>query len=254
MRVAVAGATGVVGRHVVRTARSRGHEVVPLARAHGVDLTTGAGLATRLADVDAVVDASGVQTQRRAVAERFFGDVTRTLLDAEQVHGVGHHVALSIIGIDDVPSGYYLGKRRQEQLVGQSTGGWSILRSAQLHEFAEQALGFARLGPVSLVPSMLTQPVAAVEVAAALLDLVETGPSGRVPELAGPAQHQLVGLARRVAAAQQTKRRVLGVRLPGAAGRAVRRGALCPTSDGPRGTITFDDWLASATRSGESPA
>lgn len=237
MKIAVAGGTGVVGRHVVDVARERGHDVVVLARAEGVDLTTGAGLAERLAGIDAVVDVTSVPTQKREDAEAFFGSVTRTL----QAAGAAHVVALSIVGIDDVDTGYYAGKRLQERLLADGAVPWSVLRATQFHEFAEQALHFVRVGRFSLVPRMLSQPVAAREVAEALVDLAEAGPSGRVPDLAGPERHDMVDLARRVAAG----RRVVPVRVPGAAGRAMRSGALCPSGDGPRGRITFDAWLAS---------
>jgi uncharacterized protein YbjT (DUF2867 family) len=243
MRIAVAGGTGAVGRHVVEVARERGHEVVVLARSQGVDLTTGVGVADRLADVGAVVDTTSVATQRRAAAEAFFGGVTRTLLAGESEAGVGHHVALSIVGIDDVDTGYYAGKRLQERTLAEGAVPWSVLRATQFHEFAEQALDFVRIGPFSLVPRMLSQPVAAREVAQALVDLVESGPAGRVPDLAGPERLQMVDLARRVSRARGLGRRVLPVRMPGAAGGAMRTGALIPTSAGPRGRITFDQWL-----------
>ena len=250
LTVAVAGGTGVVGRHVVEVARERGHRPVVLARSEGVDLTTGEDLAARVSGADAVVDVTGTFEQQRAASEAFFGGVTRTLLAAERAAGVGHHVVLSIVGVDDVPSGYYAGKRLQERLVSGQTGapevGWSILRATQFHEFAEQALGFARLGPVSLVPRMLSQPVAAREVALALVQLVERGPSGRVPDLAGPEQHRIAALARRVSRARGLGRGVVEVPLPGAAGRAMRRGALLPAGGGPRGVVTFERWLAEA--------
>lgn len=241
MRIAVAGGTGVVGRHVVEAARRRGHDVVVLSRSEGVDLTTGSGLAERLEGVDAVIDTSNQISQKRAESEAFFGGVTRTLLAAEQAAGVRHHLVLSIVGVEDVDSGYYAGKRLQEDLVAAGDVPWTVLRATQFHEFAEQALHFVRIGPFSLVPRMLSQPVAAREVGEHLVDLAEGGPVGRAPELAGPERHDMVDLARQVAGG----RRVVGVRLPGKAGKAMRSGALCPTGDGPRGRITFADWLAS---------
>lgn len=240
MRIAVAGGTGVVGRHVVDVARERGHDVVVLTRSEGVDLTTGAGLTERLVGVDAVIDTTNQVSQKRADSEAFFGGVTRTLLSAEATAGVRHHVVLSIVGIDDVDSGYYAGKRLQERVVAEGPVPWSVLRATQFHEFAEQALHFVRVGPFSLVPRMLSQPVAAREVGQALVDLVEGDPVGRAPELAGPERLQMVDLARKVARG----RRVVPVRVPGAAGRAMRTGALVPTGDGPRGRVTFDAWLA----------
>ena len=240
MRLAVAGGTGLVGRLVVEEAAARGHEVVVLARSRGVDLTTGAGLGERLAGVEAVVDTTNHVSQKRAESEAFFGGVTRHLLDAGAAAGVRHHLVLSIVGIDDVDTGYYAGKRLQERLVVEGPVPWTILRATQFHEFAEQALGFVRVGPFSLVPRMLSQPVAAREVAGHLVGLAEAGPSGRAPDLAGPERHDMVDLARRVAGG----RRVVPVPLPGKAGRAMRTGALCPAGDGPRGRVTFEEWLA----------
>jgi len=244
MRLAVAGGTGVVGRRVVEVARERGHDVVLLTRSEGVDLTTGSGLAERLVGVDAVIDAANHTSQKRAEAEAFFGGVTRNLLAAEAAAGVGHHVVLSIVGIDDVDTGYYAGKRLQERVAAEGQVPWSVLRATQFHEFAEQVLYFVRIGPFSLVPRMLSQPVAAREVGEALLDLAEAGPSGRVPDLAGPERRQMVDLARTVSRARGLGRRVVPVRMPGAGWRAMRSGALCPTDDGPRGRVTFEEWLA----------
>lgn len=242
MQIAVAGGTGVVGRHVVDVARERGHDVVVLSRSEGVDLTTGAGLAERLAGVEVVIDTSNQMSQKRADSEAFFGGVTRTLLAAERAAGVRHHVALSIVGVDDVDSGYYAGKRLQERVLAEGEVPWSVLRATQFHEFAEQALEFVKIGPFSLVPRMLSQPVAAREVGEALVDLAEGEPAGRAPELAGPERLQMVDLARKAA---RGRRRVIGIPVPGAAGKAMRAGALCPTGPGPRGTVTFDAWLAS---------
>ena len=244
MKIAVAGATGLLGQHVARTARTRGHDIVPLARSCGVDLVTGAGLADTLDGVDTLIDTTNAATQRASVAADFFGSVTANLLAAEQVAGVRHHVAISIVGVDTVGLGYYRAKVLQEQLIADGSVPWTVLRATQFHEFAEQALGFMRVGPVSLVPRMSTQTVAASEVAETLIDLGEAEPTGRAPDLAGPQENQMVDLARLVVEARHERRRVIGIRLPGAAGRAMSTGALRPTNDGARGTITFDAWLA----------
>ena len=106
MRVAVAGGTGVVGRRVVDALSARGHEVIVLARSRGVDVTTGAGLDAALAGVDAVVDTTNVVTTSRRRSVAFFGAATSSLLAAGERAGVGHHVALSIVGIDRVDFGY----------------------------------------------------------------------------------------------------------------------------------------------------
>jgi len=239
--VAVAGGTGVVGRHVVEVARARGHDIRVLTRSTGVDLTTGDGL--DLTGVDAVVDVTSVKTTSRRAAEEFFGSVTRHLLAAGKSAGVRHHVALSIVGIDDVPYGYYQGKQEQERIITGSDVPWSILRATQFHEFSEQALGFVTLGKLSLVPTMLSQPVAAVEVAEKLVDLVESGPTGRAPDFGGPDRLQMVDMARRVNQQRGLGRRVIALPVPGATGRGMRSGALC-TTDGQTGRQTFADWLA----------
>ncbi len=249
LTLAVAGATGVVGHHVAEVARERGHRVVPLARSLGVDLLGEAGrpgLTELLRGVDAVVDTTNVQTQSQRVAEAHFGAITRNLLAAEAAAGVGHHVLLSIVGVEDVPTGYYRAKVAQERQVAAGGVGWSVLRATQFHEFAEQVLGFVRVGPVSVVPRMTSQPVAAVEVAQALVDLAEGAPCGQAPDLAGPERLPMHDLARRVSRSRGLGRRVVAVPLPGAAGRRMRDGTLCPTGAGPRGTVTFDAWLAAA--------
>ncbi|WP_196780832.1 Rossmann-fold NAD(P)-binding domain-containing protein [Nocardioides sambongensis] len=121
---------------------------------------------------------------------------------------------------------------------------WTILRATQFHEFAEQALGIARIGPLSLVPQMLSQPVAAAEVADHLVALAERPPSAMAPEIAGPEQLMMPEMARRLVRSRGLRRRVIGLRLPGAAGRAMRDGTLTPVADGPRGRQTYDEWLA----------
>ncbi|MDQ1633543.1 MAG: hypothetical protein QOJ32_352, partial [Frankiaceae bacterium] len=164
-RVAVAGGTGLVGRHVVDVLRERGDDPVVLSRSAGVDLVSGSGAADALRGCEAVIDVSNVTTTRRAPAEAFFGAVTRTLTTAGIEAGVRHLVALSIVGIDRVPFGYYFGKRRQEELLRASELPSTVLRATQFHEFAGQLLARSP-GPVAFVPRMRAQPVAAREVAA----------------------------------------------------------------------------------------
>lgn len=214
-----------------------------MARSLGIDVRSGAGLAEALVDVDVVVDATSTAAQRRAAAEGFFAATTATLLAAEQAAGVGHHVLISIVGVDEVGLGYYRGKREQERRVESGAVPWSILRTTQFHDFARQALDFVRVGPLSLVPAMPARTIAVEEVATALVDLAEAGPSGRVPDLAGPEDNRIDELARRLVDATGSGRRVIGLRVPGPAGRAIRSGALRPHGPGPRGTVTFDAWL-----------
>lgn len=251
MRVAVAGGTGTTGRHVVEALAAGGHEPVVLARSRGVDVVAGTGLDEALASVDVLIDVTNVQSTRRKVSVGFFEAAGRRLLAAGEKAGVRHHVALSIIGIDRVDYSYYAGKRRQEELLAAGGVPWTVLRATQFHEFAEQML--ALRGPVAVAPRMLSRPVAVTEVAAELVRLAVAPPQGMAPELAGPREEQMVDMVRRLARAGGGRRLVLPLRLPGAAGRAMTDGALLPTADGPRGRITFDQWLA-ARSPGGTPA
>ena len=245
MRIAVAGATGVVGTYVVEESRRRGHDVVPLARSLGVDIASGDGLDAALAGVDVVIDVLST-TSGGDKARDFYERTTTNLLRAEELAGVGHHLALSIVGIDGVPFAYYRAKVRQEELVEAGPVPWTILRATQFHEFAGQVLDRMGNRVVAPVPRMLSQPIAAVEVAAALVDRAEAGPGGRVLELAGPEQRQMGDLMRKTARARGGGVLVLPVPVPGAFGRAMRDGTLTPKTDGPRGTLTFEEWLAAS--------
>jgi uncharacterized protein YbjT (DUF2867 family) len=236
-----------VGRLVVDRLARAGHEPVVLARSSGVDLTTGEGLAGRLDDVQAVIDVTSVGTLKTAEAVEFFGSVTSNLLAEERRAGVGHHVALSIVGIDDAESGYYAGKVEQERLVRASEVPWTILRATQFHEFAEQMLARGRVGPVVVVPRMLSAPVAASEVADLLVDLAFSEPRRDTVELSGPRQEQVVDMSRRLLRSMGSRRPVVPVTLPGAAGRAMRDGGCLPTRPGSVGTQTFEEWLAQRT-------
>jgi uncharacterized protein YbjT (DUF2867 family) len=241
-RIAVAGGTGMVGRHVVDRCRELGHEPVVLARSLGVDVTTGVGLASALAGVDAVVDVTNVTTLSRRTAVAFFESATTHLLAAEQAAGVAHHVVLSIVGVDRVDFGYYLGKRRQEELALGGPVPASVLRATQFHEFPGQLLD--RGGPVAIIPAMLSQPVAAREVAEALVDLAVGDAVGLAAELGGPEQHQMSDLVRRVRDARGWRRPVWAVRLPGRAAAGMAKGGLLPGPGARTGRQTFAEWLA----------
>lgn len=242
MKVAVAGGTGLVGRLVVGKLTERGDEPVVLARSRGVDLISGEGLQSALEGCDAVIDVSNVATTKRQTAERFFGTATQHLCTASAATAVQHVVSLSIVGIDRVPLGYYYGKRRQEAVL--ATGGvpWTVLRATQFHQFAEQML--ARMpGPVAVIPRMLSRPVAAAEVAAELVSLLDKGPQGFATEIAGPEDLFVADMARRVLRRRGQRRPVLSLRLPGRLGSGLAGGGLLPTGPYTAGKQTFAEYL-----------
>lgn len=241
MRIAVAGGTGLLGREVVSALEAVGHEGVVLARSTGVDITTGAGLDEALLGANALIDVSNVTTTGKKKSVQFFTSGSQHLLDAGRRAGIGHHVALSIVGVDRVDFGYYLGKRAQEELLLGSSAPVSVLRATQFHEFAEQLLDRGR-GP-ALVPTMRSQPIAAVEVAQALVQLAVTDPVGFAPELAGPQVENMMEMVTAVNARRPRHRWVLPIRIPGKVGAAMAGDGLLPSQDGPRGQQTFAQWL-----------
>ncbi|MEU3465417.1 NAD(P)H-binding protein [Streptomyces sp. NPDC006733] len=244
MRVAVAGGTGLVGRYVVEELVAAGQEPVVLARSRGVDLVAGGpSLDAAMDGVAAIIDVSNVTTTNAKKAVAFFDATGTHLRDAGARAGVRHHVVLSIVGIDRVGLGYYQGKLHQEDVVMKGPAPWTVLRATQFHEFAEQVLDRVPK-PLAVVPRMRTQPIAAREVAQYLVHLTLDPPQGMAPDLAGPRVEQLVDMVRRLLRARQQRRLLVPVTMPGATGAAMTGDGQLPDGPGPRGTQTFDAWLA----------
>lgn len=239
--IAVAGGTGLVGRLVVEEVRRAGATPVVVARSAGVDLTTGAGLDDALRGVSAVIDASNVETMSGATSVAFFEAATGHLLAAGERAGVRHHVALSIVGCDRVDLPYYLGKRRQEELVAAGPVPWTVLRATQFHEFAGQLVDRSP-GPLAIAPRMLSQPVAAAEVAAALVARALGEPVGLAPDLGGPRPERMDRLVRRELRRRGARRLVVPLPMVGTTGRQVKDGGLLPGRGATLGTQTFDAW------------
>lgn len=243
MHLAIAGGTGVVGRHVVTEAERRGHDVRVLSRAKGVDLTSSSGLDGHLEGVEAIIDVTSVQTMSAKKSTQFFELVTGNLATAGAKAGVRHLVALSIIGAPEIDAGYYAGKRAQKRAVLAHPIG-TVVRAAQFHEFGVQTLERTRVGPVALVPTIRSQPVSTDEVAALLLDVAEGEPLGEGPSIAGPEVMHVAEMARLALAAQDERVRVLEFPMPGAFGRGLRGDLLLARSDTRIGEVTHEQWLA----------
>jgi uncharacterized protein YbjT (DUF2867 family) len=245
----------MLGRPVVAELVRRGHEVRVLSRNpprqpqpgsthHTVDLVTGAGLREALTGADAVIEAANTPGGGRKAAPVLV-DGTRRLLEAEAREGVGHHVAISIVGVDAVALSYYGAKRAQERVVEQGPVAWSIVRATQFHELLDWI--FTTTARARIVPA-LDFPLAPVDprfVARALADAAEAGPGGRLVPLAGPQAAPLRELAHDWARARG--RRVLPVALPLRRGmkRALMSGALVPGDEAVTGGPSFAEWLRS---------
>jgi len=244
MRIAVAGATGRVGRHVVDVLEERGHEVVRISRAAGVDLITREGLPAALEGVDVVVDAATGPSPEEAAATEFFLGATRNLQELGEAAGVRRIVAVSIIGTDRFAGGYGAAKLAHERALLAGPVPAVILRAAQFHEFVEQLLEWGRQGDVAYVPRMRTQLVAARSVAEAVADLVEADAPPTMSDIAGPREESLAEAARLLLARRGEAVRVEEVHDPGDPEQAVfASGALLPGPDATLAGPTFEAWL-----------
>ena len=251
-KIAVAGATGRVGHHVVEVLEQRGHDVVPISRSAGVDVITGEGLANALADVEAVIDAATGESPDQRAATDFFTTAARNLQQVGAQAGVQRIVVVSIIGVDRFTAGYGAAKQAHEQATLSGPIPANILRAAQFHEFVAQMIDWGTQDGVSYVPKMRTQLVAARTVAEALSELATTDtPAAAVPipEIAGPREESLVEAARLLTASRSDEIRIEAVSDPADPATALyEQGALLP---GPHATLagpTFAEWLRSSTR------
>jgi uncharacterized protein YbjT (DUF2867 family) len=252
MRIAVVGATGLVGRPTVGALEHSGHAVVPVSRSTGVDLLTGAGLEQAMDGVDAVVDVTNTVAADPADAERFFESATCNLLAAEERAGVAHHVVLSIVGLDRIRgNGHFHGKRRQEALVQAGPVPWTIQRATQFFELPAMVVGWTRSRGTATIPPLLTQPVAVQDVAEVLAELVTGPPRGRTPDLAGPEPQDFVDMARRILALGQDRTRLVPSWRDGPFGVEAAGEVLLPGASARLGTTTFDSWLARSSGAGE---
>jgi uncharacterized protein YbjT (DUF2867 family) len=245
-KIAVAGATGRVGRHVVDVLEAQGHDVVAMSRSTGVDVVTGDGLAEALAGVEAVVDAATGPSPEQEVATEFFTAAARNLQEAGERAGVRRIVVVSIIACDRFSGGYGAAKVAHEQAMLSGPIPVRVLRAAQFHEFVAQLVEWGRQGDVSLVPKMRTQLVAARTVAEALADLA-TGPEGPatpIPEVAGPREESLVDMATLLATRRGDPVRIEGVSDPADPDRDLyESGALLPGPNAVLAGPTFEEWL-----------
>jgi uncharacterized protein YbjT (DUF2867 family) len=246
MRIAVAGATGNIGALTVAALQKAGHDVVRISRSLGVDLVTGDGLDAALTGADAVIDVTNSTAADPAGTVAFFGAVTRSLLAAEERAGVGHHVLLSIAGVDRVEgNAHYAGKREQERLVTAGQVPWSIVPATQFHDFAAMVAGWTEQDGVAAIPPLLLQPVAPADVAGVLAEVATGTPQGRCPDLAGPETQDMVDMARRTHQARGRSVKLVPT-WEGLFGPEMAGNVLLPGEGARIAPTTFDEWLATA--------
>jgi uncharacterized protein YbjT (DUF2867 family) len=245
MKIVVIGGSGRVGSNVVRRLAAQGHEAVPASPDTGVDTITGDGLAEVMTDADVVVDVSNSPVWEDDAVREFFTTSTRNLLAAERAAGVGHHVAVSIVGADLLPdSGYLRAKVAQEAEIEAGDVPYTILRSTQFLEFLPQIVeSGAEEGGVRLSTGLM-QLVGAEDVAATVAELATGSPvNGRV-ELGGPETLSIDAWARRLFAATGDDREVIPDAHARYFGTELHGGELTAGEGARIGAIDFDTWFA----------
>lgn len=244
MKAVILGGTGLIGSKVVAGLRQRGVEAVAASPNTGVDAVTGEGLAQALAGADVLVDVSNSPSFADADVLSFFTSSTSNLLRAEAEAGVGHHVALSVVGAERVPeSGYLRAKVAQERLIRESGRPYSLVHATQFFEFAHGIADSATVGDEVRLPPILLQPIAAEEVASAVTRAALGAPTDTAVEVGGPEAIPLPEFVARALQEAGDPRSVLADPAAQYFGAVPPVRALMPAADAVLGAIRFDDWL-----------
>jgi uncharacterized protein YbjT (DUF2867 family) len=247
MKIVVIGGSGLIGSKVVTLLRSKGHEVLPASPNSGVNTITREGLAKALAGAEVVIDlANSPSFEDKAVLE-FFETAGRNLLAAETAAGVGHHLALSVVGADRLPdSGYLRAKVAQERLIQASKVPYTIVRSTQFFEFVGAIAQSATLGnSIRLSPALL-QPIASDDVASSVAAIALGKPRNGIVEIAGPEKIPLDALVRQHLACTNDRREVIADIHARYFGTELDDKSLTPGASAILGSIRFEDWLRRA--------
>ena len=245
MKIVVIGGTGLIGTKLVNSLRKIGHEVVAASPRSGVNTITGEGLATALAGAQVVVDVANSPSWEDKAVLDFFETSGRNLLAAEAAAGVGHHIALSVVGTERLlASGYFRAKMAQETLIKASPVPYTIVRATQFFEFVDGIVQSATDGQTVRVSPALVQPIVSDDVAAALVQVVIGIPLNGMVELAGPEPIRLDELVRQFLSAQGDTRKVTTDVHALYFGIELNDQSLTPGNNPRIGPTRFEDWLS----------
>src|SRR5512132_1100431 len=245
MKIVVIGGSGLIGKKVVNKLRQQAHEVVAASPSSGVNTVTGEGLAQALAGAQVVVDVANAPSWEDNAVLAFFETSGRNLLAAEAAAGVGHHVALSVVGTDRLlASGYFRAKMAQEKLIKASPIPYTIVRATQFFEFVGGIAQSATEGQTVRLPPVLMQPIAADDVAAVMADVALAAPLNGTFDLPGPEPIRQDDLARQFLKATGDARTVVTDADATYYGINVNDQSLTPSENPRLGTTRFSDWLS----------
>ncbi|QEX22910.1 LysR family transcriptional regulator [Hypericibacter adhaerens] len=247
MKIVVIGGTGLIGSKVVSHLREKGHEVIAGAPSTGINTITGEGLAMAMAGTQVVLDLANSPSFEDEAVMTFFKTAGRNLLAAEAAADVRHHIALSVVGADRLPtSGYLRAKIAQEDLIRASGIPYTIIRSTQFFEFVPGIAQSATDGQTVRLSPALLQPVASDDVAALVAKTALMAPQNGIIELAGPERIGLDDLVRRYFRAKRDPRNVVTDIHARYFGAELNDKSLTPDANPHLGTVHFEDWLGRA--------
>jgi uncharacterized protein YbjT (DUF2867 family) len=244
MKIVVLGGTGLIGNKVVNLLRARGHEVVAASPSLGINSITGEGLTEALTGAQVVVDVTNSPSFEDKAVLEFFETSTRNVLAAEAKTGVGHHVALSVVGSERLPaSGYLRAKVAQEKLIQASAIPYTIVRATQFFEFLGRIADSATNGQTVHLPSALFQPILSDDLAADVASIAVAKPSNGTIELAGPDALPFDEVVRQYLVAQHDPRTVVTDEEALYFGTPLTKRSLVPGENALLGSTRFADWL-----------
>jgi uncharacterized protein YbjT (DUF2867 family) len=244
MKIVVIGGSGLIGSRLVKKLRESGHEAVAASPGSGVNTVTGEGLAKALKGASVAVDVSNAPSWEDAAVLKFFETSTRNLISYEAAAGVGHHVALSVVGTERLSeSGYFRAKIAQEKLTKTSAVPYSIVRATQFFEFLKGLADISFDGDKVRLPPVLFQPMAADDVASGVARVAVGPPVNGIVEIGGPEQFRVDELVRRQLAALRDPREVIADPDARYAGAKLSLRTLVPDNTARLGETRFETWL-----------
>jgi uncharacterized protein YbjT (DUF2867 family) len=247
VKIVVIGGTGLIGSRLVKKLREQGHEALAAAPSSGVNSVTGQGLAEVVRGASAVVDVTNSPDWEDAAVLKFFETSTRNLLTQEAAAGVGHHVALSVVGTERLSeSGFFRAKIAQEKLIKASSIPYSIVEATQFFEFLKGLADISMMDGKVHLPHVLFQPMAADDVASGVASVAVGPPVNGTIEIAGPEPFRLDELVRRRLAAVPDPRQVIADPNARYAGARVEERTLLPGNNARLGETRFETWLTRA--------